>query len=37
VQIAGPPFAEARILKIGAALEDAGVGGLGQPSTIRVL
>jgi aspartyl-tRNA(Asn)/glutamyl-tRNA(Gln) amidotransferase subunit A len=37
VQIAGPPFAEARILRIGAALEDSGVGGLGQPSTIRVL
>jgi aspartyl-tRNA(Asn)/glutamyl-tRNA(Gln) amidotransferase subunit A len=37
VQIAGPPFAEARILRIGAALEDAGVGGLGDPPTIRVL
>jgi Asp-tRNA(Asn)/Glu-tRNA(Gln) amidotransferase A subunit family amidase len=37
VQIAGPPFAEARILRIGAALEDSGVGGLGDPPTIRVL
>lgn len=37
VQIAGPAFEEARILKIGAALEDSGVGGLGDPPILQGL